>query len=82
MFIDEASWVSYLASCLKGAVADWYVALYETNGPELHLVQVFVRALRAQFEDPLVQCLEATVPGIQVSSGILGRVLQAGRQGA
>lgn len=41
-FLNKESRVCYLASHLEGAAADWFLALYESNAPELHMVCGFI----------------------------------------
>lgn len=53
-YFENDSQMEYVASCLEGLVAEWFVGLHKMNAPELHSVCRFVMALRAQFENPTV----------------------------
>lgn len=54
LFEDDAQRIEYIASRLDSLTTESFVSLHEIDAPELRSVRCFVRALRAQFDDPTV----------------------------
>ncbi|XP_062829756.1 retrotransposon-derived protein PEG10 isoform X4 [Anolis carolinensis] len=52
-FANEMDKVQYVVDHLEGAAAEWFMALYDTNAPELNNLDAFMLALKSRFEDRL-----------------------------
>lgn len=52
-FCSQAEAIEFIADCLDGQAADWYIDLYHLRAPELQSIELFFRTFHARFGDPL-----------------------------
>ncbi|KAL8219234.1 UNVERIFIED_CONTAM: hypothetical protein K2H54_015054 [Gekko kuhli] len=51
LFPDDERHMDYISSRMRDGAADWYVSLHNVNSPVLQMVDAFMWALYAQYED-------------------------------